>query len=341
MIEESNTVYVLKFEPTDGDWIYGSLQNGEGRFGWGYVETADLRSLRERVRADGYHSLHDDEKGCCMWFLLDIKPGDYVVCLNVPTRGECSVARVSGEYFFAWDSVRQDFGHRFHVDPSTLRTFRRNDDDLVHPLLQSRLALRGRWWRLYARDEFAVLLRALQSGTPSTVVSTTIGNLAFLARDIRPALQKITQVIRDNFPRKRLEWLMEEVFRKLPNVTRVERKDGAADKGADLLVYTKTGIPVGDLDKEEQLCLVQCKCYAEQHWNLRGIEDLRAAFQEYQNANMALLVSTADASSEDLDNAIEGLANEVGRPVGLLIGPELASFVLKYAGDVVLQGYEE
>ena len=42
-------VYALK---VDDGWVWlvkESLRNGEGRFGWSYVETADLHALRHRI----------------------------------------------------------------------------------------------------------------------------------------------------------------------------------------------------------------------------------------------------------------------------------------------------
>lgn len=72
------TIYALK---GDIDWcdIPSSLKQGEGRFGWSYVQTADLRQLKTRIDASGWNSLSDDEKECYQGFLLDLKADDYVV----------------------------------------------------------------------------------------------------------------------------------------------------------------------------------------------------------------------------------------------------------------------
>ncbi len=64
------TIYALK---GSSEWfdILPSLKNGEGRFGWSYIESADLRKLKQRVDTDGWDSLSDEEKDCYQAFLLD------------------------------------------------------------------------------------------------------------------------------------------------------------------------------------------------------------------------------------------------------------------------------
>lgn len=151
------TIYALK---GSSEWfdILPSLQSGEGRFGWSYIESADLRELKKRVDEKGWDSLTEEEKDCYQVFLLDFKAGDYVVYINVP-EWKCTVAKVTGQY--QWKFSDGDFNHRFPVDPSSVYVFDRNDAS-VHPALRSRLKLQGRWWRIYLKDEFAELLEVLK-----------------------------------------------------------------------------------------------------------------------------------------------------------------------------------
>ena len=57
------TIYALK---GSSEWfdILPSLQSGEGRFGWSYIESADLRELKKRVDEKGWDSLTEEEKDC-------------------------------------------------------------------------------------------------------------------------------------------------------------------------------------------------------------------------------------------------------------------------------------
>ena len=83
--------------------VYNSLKNGEGRFGWSYVETADLRVLQERIERGEWELLSEKEKDCYHGFLLGIEPGDYVVYINVPEWGKCTLAEVTGPYEWRFD----------------------------------------------------------------------------------------------------------------------------------------------------------------------------------------------------------------------------------------------
>ena len=82
------SAYALKIDD-GGSWlVHQSLKNGDGRFGWSYVETADLHDLRSRIATDGWNSLDDEEKDCYHELLLSLDCGDHVVYLNVPERGQ-------------------------------------------------------------------------------------------------------------------------------------------------------------------------------------------------------------------------------------------------------------
>ena len=85
------------------------------------IETADLYNLRQ----SGWDSLTGEEQECYHDFLLNFKNGDYVIYINVPEWGRCTLAEVKGEYRFHYDD--KDFNHRFPVDPKSVRSFDRND----------------------------------------------------------------------------------------------------------------------------------------------------------------------------------------------------------------------
>ena len=63
--------------------IYESAKQGKSRFGWGYIETADLNLLKERKDKS------EDEQKCWKYtkFLLRIEPGDWIVHINTPSGG--------------------------------------------------------------------------------------------------------------------------------------------------------------------------------------------------------------------------------------------------------------
>ena len=169
------TIYAIKAPEKEVyiNKVFLSLQAGEGRFGWSYISTADQRSLNKRCETDGWNSLTLKEQDCYHDFLLEISQNDYVVYINVPSWGSCTLAKVTSEYEFQYED--DDFNHRFKVDPNSVKTFDRNDGR-VHPALSARLKLQGRWWRVSTVKEFKQLLRALddpQFGATTTKRNST------------------------------------------------------------------------------------------------------------------------------------------------------------------------
>ncbi len=292
--------------------------------------TADLRALKERIGREGWDSLSEAEKDCWQPFLLEMLPGDYVVYINVPERGQCTLARVSGPY--VWRFSDGDFNHRFAVDPATVRVFSRNDQ-AVHPNLRTRLALPGRKWRVSARSEFEVLVATLENGHQPTEASPE-HDLQVLAREIEPFMLDVTRSIQRTHPKVSLEALVTKVFKAIPGVTHVRHQGGAGDHGADLLVQYETGLPIPGLENKG-LLVVQVKSFVDDHWDTRAVEDIRRAFRHYPDATMGLVISTADRPTAAFVAALDDLREESAKPVALLIGPQVAAFALRYGASLL------
>lgn len=322
------TIYALR-ESDEEEYVkkvFDSLKGGEGRFGWSYEKSADLRQLHERVERSGWASLSKHEKECYQDFLLRIQDGDYVVYINVPRWGRCTLAKVTGEY--VWRYEDEDFNHRFPVDPESVATFDRNNAKLVHPALSKKLKLRGRWWTIYAEHEFRLLLDQLPESTEFESKSP-VTNLRYLSEDIRPHLEKIACQIHDTHRDKDLEPLVKGVFERVPGVKSVEQRKGSADKGADLLVE----LEVGGISGLAQTLVVQVKSYEDKHDDSGAVDQIRKALQ-YHGADMGLIVSTAESAGKNLEQALRKLNNDLEKPVSLLIGADLAAFFLHYGGDL-------
>jgi len=326
----SRIIYALK---ANNEWcdVLPSLQRGEGRFGWSYISNGDLYQLKQRIEQNGWDNLSHDEQNCYQNFLLDFKEGDYVIYINAPEWGKCTVAKVSRPYYWRYEDP--DFNHRFGVDASTVYVFDRNDR-IVHPALRSRLKLQRRWWRIYLDKEFGDLLSSLQYGIQPTT-RTPADNLRFLSNEIQPLLLSITQQIQHTHPNYDLEILFGEVFKKVPGVIDVRCQGGAGDKGADILVTFEDGLPIPGL-QNEYIVVVQIKSFQGDHWDTRAVEDIERAFDHYPEASMGLIISTANASTTQFDNALDMLREKSKKPVALLIGPDVASFVLRFGAKLLV-----
>lgn len=318
------TIWALK---SSSEWfdILPSLKKGEGRFGWSYIATADLRKLNQQIEASGWDSLSEEEQNCYQGFLLDIKAGDYVVYINTPEWGKCTVAKVTGDY--QWKYEDEDFNHRFPVDPNSIYVFDRNDAS-VHPALRSRLVLQGRQWKIYLKKEFEALLESLEKGIQPKH-RTVSDNLRYLSNEIQPFLLEITQRIQHTHPNYDLEKLIAAVFENVPGVVDVLPQGGPADHGADIIVKFDEGLPIPGLEKQTVL-VVQVKSYEKEHWCTRAVEDIKRAFERYPEASMGLIVSTADSITEIVETELDKLREECGKPISLLIGSDVAAFLLRY-----------
>lgn len=324
-------IQALKVDADNADRVFESLKQGEGRFGWSYVETADLRSLQQRIEAQGFASLSADEADCFQNFLLRLNPGDHVVYINVPSWGRCTLARVTSPYCWEWRD--DDFNHRFKVDPASVREFGRNES-FVRPALQARLKLQKRQWQISAESEFDELLAALNGDCSALPSAARTANLGFLAKDIRPHLAKITEDIQRNHPNYSLEVLMASIFEAMPRVVDVRLQGGAGDRGADILVTIENGHPLtGEVG--QTLCVVQVKSFVDEHWDTQAVDDIRRAFEAYPDAEAGLIVSTAARPGPTLEEALAKLRSDTGKPVSLLIGEEVALFFLQYGAHLL------
>jgi Restriction endonuclease len=324
---ENFSIYALKGDPVWNRAIFDSLQKGEGRYGWSTVESADLYVLRQRIETDGWSSLSNQEKNCYQDFLLDLKIGDYVVYINVPTYGKCTLAKVSAPYFWRWDGEDADFNHRFLIDTETILTFDRNHA-LVRPALSARLKLQGRYWRIHAKKEFLELLSLPLYSMVETAKRNISDNKKFLRFDIKPLLLEITKTIQETNPNTDLERLIAEAFERVPNVKEVKLQGGAGDHGADILLTYESGLPIAGLEIQSQ-CVVQVKSFQGVHDNLQAVKDIERAFNRYPNADMGMIVSTGKPS-EALEAAISELQEKSKKPIRLLANDDLAAFILKY-----------
>ena len=318
-------IYAIKGDVEWAQALGVSLREGVGRFGWSSIDNGDLRRLQSRIDEAGWDDLNEHERDCFQGFLLDLNVGDWVIYINIPTKGYCTMARVTGPYY--WEKLDRDFNHRFLVDPETVHEFDRNDST-VHPALSARLKLRGRYWRVNADAEFELLLSGQASQKPF-LRRTPQDSATLLQAEIEPLLKQITARIQHTHPNYDLEKLLELIFRAMPRVLRVNRQGGAGDNGADLIVEYEGGLPIPAL-LTQHTCIVQAKSFTGEHWDTRAVEDIRRAFSKYPTAEVGLIVSTADASTPILDAAVEKLREETGKPVHLLIGADVARFILRF-----------
>ena len=318
---------VLKF-------LSSSIRKGVSRFGWGYIDTADLTKLQDKT----WQEMNYKEQNC--WskanFLLEVEKGDWVVHINLPYWGACFAGQVIEEYSFEQtDNEVSDYRHTLKLDPTTIIEFERNDDEVL-PIISSRLKLQGRYWTIQYVDEFLQTINNIKAEALGKKESESVG-VFYLKQDLSPLLKSITDKIQKAHPAGKLESFIAEVLRKVPNVINVsehgKHKGWGTDNGADLIVTYKSGLSFSNLEKEEKL-VVQVKSYTGQHWETNAVEQIEDALTEFEAAT-GLIITTAQ-STENLEKAVEALSSKLNKPIGLIAGEGVAKFVLKYGGELIL-----
>lgn len=340
------TIWALK-GPSSGDYddepgkyskvlefLSNSIRKGTSRFGWGYVDTADLTKLQDKP----WQAMTKDEQNC--WskanFLLEVKKGDWVIHINLPYWGACFAGKVIEGYSFDLnDNEDEDYGHTLKLDPSSIVEFERNDDAVL-PIIGSRLKLQGRYWRIQYADEFLQTIQNIRAESSGKKKDESVG-VFYLKQDLTPLLKEITKKIQKAHPAGKLESFIAEVLRKVPNVISVtehgKHKGWGTDNGADLIVNYKSGLSFSNLEKQEKL-VVQVKSFTGEHWETNAVDQIGEALKEFDAAT-GLIITTAE-STKNLEEAIEVLSSKLNKPIGLIAGQEVAKFVLKYGGELIL-----
>ena len=329
-------IYAYGTPERDDDikFIYDSLMDKEkpiSRYLYSWFSNCDLNRLKKME----WQNMNKDEQKS--WYnshwLLDFKPGDWIMHINVPEYGLVTAAQINSDYFYQ-DNLpndRQDGRHCFYVH--NVFTFDRNDTH-VHRMLSARLKLRGHLWRIKGCDEpFEELLKFLNSDNKIDVDESW-----FLTKEIKDDFHKITETIQRNNPGKDLEVFLSKVFGEIPGVTRVE-KNGfgwGTDNGADLIIKYQKGL-LEDYEEPERTMVVQVKSYQNEHWETNAVKQLETAIEKF-NASVGMLMTTGK-TTKPLEEAMDKLAEKMMKKnvsVHLIADVDFAIFVMKYGMKYII-----
>ncbi len=156
------SVFVLRAPDLAGNINFCTndlVNNGIAHYFWSYYDTADLRVIREKLK---YSSSQLTKEQLITWkqghFLLDeVKIGDWLVYINLPSFNHCISAQVIGEYYFDKDGgslVHRDGRHCIKVNKDTIIEFDRKDIRLSGPLIRKLTYVRGAWYHLDLEKDF-------------------------------------------------------------------------------------------------------------------------------------------------------------------------------------------
>ena len=299
--------------------VANSVKAGTSRFGWSQENHDNLL-----VRGNW-------ERGRLQLFLLDVIPEDWIVHINTPVWGKCIAAQIITGYDFD-DGLQcdgwQDFKHFFEVDTATIVEFDRNDPNVVPSV---NLRPRYRFHRIYDEIGFHQTINNLNGDNVVLEVGESSQEY-HLRQSTEEYLPLIVKLIHEMHRGKNLESFLAKVFRKIPGVVDVQEngKRPGTDHGADLIVTTSTSI--GHLQLENRV-IVQVKSYEGRHYDLEVIEQVKTGINQY-SGTAGMVITTAE-KTKDLENAVQGVSNEIGYPVDLLAFDDVAKFVIKHAPELV------
>lgn len=327
------SIFALKVSEDMRNSIFTSLkEEGIARFTWSYVEEGNLLTIRKQINNSGWNSLGDHQKEC--WkasFMLNIHPSDYIVYINVPSYGECTIAQVTSEYFWGWDRYKMDGSHCLYIDKDSIQVFNRNDEGIPSNL-SKRFKLQGKYWKIYLETEFTKLVKDLKEGclngknaTPESRLTNCINS------NVKPYLARICEELQKFHTGKHLEELIASILKNIPNVKNVQIKSGTSDKGGDIIFEYKNKL--GDIlgfQKIEKVA-IQVKSYEGTISNTRAIEDLRNVFNYDNEITTGIIMTTATMVDDDFDKRLTDLGEQFpGKNISIIYGSDFASWILKY-----------
>ncbi len=305
--------------------VYESLKNGKSRFGWSSKDEDDLRKP--------WAKSHSKQA-----FLLQIEIGDWIVHINTPSWGKCTAAQVTAKYNFDeglqcnWGdgNTSPEFRHFLEIDTNSIIEFNRRDENILPAV---NLNPRQRYHRIYAVNDFLQSIENLKQNRVS-LKDDERKELFHLRDETDELLKKITHLIHKTHKSKTLEHFLAEVFRKIPSVIYVKENGSGwgTDYGADLIVTASS--PIGNIDFENIL-VVQIKSFGGEHYDLTAVEQVKTGIQQYK-ASAGMIITTAQRT-EQLEAEIQKASDEMGCPIDLLAGDDVAKFVLKYAPDLLFR----
>ena len=297
--------------------VYNEIRAGKSRFGMWDQEC----SLKER-----YHGANA--------FLLRIQKGDWIVHVNSPEYGHCVAVQAVGEYQFdegievSWGDGR-DFNNFIPVDPASVVEFERNDPNILPSI---NLAPRRRAQRVLCVKDFLDSLKNVREQRFHQYDEGLKGLVHIRAKMASDVLPKITELIHQMNRSKEFEKFLHKVFGKIPNVKSVMNGfHWGSDFGADLIVDCEN--PLIKESYSTRL-VVQAKSYENDHYDLHAVDQLKEAIAKF-SADGGLLITTAK-STEELEDKVLKVSEEIGKPIDIMAGADVAKFVLKHAPHLLL-----
>lgn len=308
------------------DVITPSLDRGELRQGWAYRDDQDLNVIGPLVNERGRGALNKHQQAT--WRRVQrfwpshwdpVRKGDRIVLPKVPGYGQWRIVEALGEYRFERHPETGDHGHVLSV--RTLVPQVSSSNAAVGAGLQRTMRSQGPMWSI---DHLAGELNRLIAAHGSIDLTLADDATVRLRGVLDDTLAALMERLRRDFQANQLEEPVHRLLLQMFDSATVEKRAGASEHGADFIVRER------DRFDHERTTVVQLKDYENVLSGTRPLEQIREAHAWWAPVSAAVILTTASREAEDFARARDELAEELGIPVTVILGEQLARWFLAH-----------
>ena len=306
--------------------ILPSLAHGDLRQGWAYRDDQDLNIIGPIVYDKGRDALNDHQKAT--WRRVQrfwpehwepVQAGDRIILPKVPDWGRWRLVEALGAYLFSRHPKTRDHGHILKV--KTLVGDISSTNAAVGAGLQRTMRSQGPMWNVDALgDEVERLLAASAEGDVAVADDASVRLKGVLDDTLASLIERLRRDFRSNQLEVPVHRLLVQMF----EGAEVQKTAGAGEHGADFLIRER------DRFDHERTTVVQLKDYEHVLSGQRPLDQVREAFQWWAPVSAAVVLSTAAQEDPGFAKARDELAEELGIPVSVVLGEQLAGWFLAH-----------
>ncbi len=322
--------WAMRTDKDNVKFIFRELKKGRLRQGWGWRKDLNLDVVR-RILAKG-KKLNADQKD--VWRRQrrmhpkeddSIQKRDYIILPNLPEIGQWSIAKVSGGYRYEIDRKLENFGHILEVELLNPDSPIDPHSEYVSADLRKTMTCQGRLWNIdeYEGDVERLIL-AIKTKKEITKPTTEIEKLEKIYSRLSKRLEK---ELKNKYHGSEFEAPIEKLLGKI--YQNVEKRAGSGEKGADFICdFTDMlGVPYR--------AAVQVKMWeGEANWE-RPLNQIKKAYNNYENISAGVIITTSDSVSKDFEKRRIELEKELNIPIIVIDKRKLTNVFLKYLPEFI------
>ena len=323
--------WAMRTSKDNANFIFKELKKERLRQGWGYRVDQNLDEIRKALSEK--RPLNEDQKVCWRgnrrmhpeeWD--SIQKGDYIILPNLPDIGQWSVAKVTGGYRYQIDTNLGDFGHILEVKMLNPENHPINPyNQHVSANLRKTMNTRSRLWNIdWYKSDVKKLITAIKEGKDLSKPTKESEKISGIYSKLTKTLER---ELRDKYYGSEFEVPIKKLLEKI--YQNVEGKAGSREKGADFICSFNDGLGV------PHKIAVQVKMWeGEARW-LRPLEQIKEAYNNYEEISAGVIITTSESFSTDFEKKKTEFEKELNIPIVMIDKRWLANVFLKYFPEFV------